>query len=534
LSWELLYPQRRLLGLTVLALAAACACCSLLPEEARTANVAGLLVVACLGLLVPVVGLLSHGAQGRLESTASGFPPRLFTLPVRTAALVAPPIVLATTVVLVAWLACAACLLRPCQIDIPLLWPALFAAAALALIQALVWSPMPFPFVRPFAVIFVIPCLAFVAATALRLGLGDAFLLPLAAALLLAGVVCSWHGVRRARRGVGLVEPLTVGPVPTPLAAAPAPPFSSPLRAQLWLERRFTAWLFPIMAGTFLGGVLFLMAVFDVFLGQHLPLVPPWLGQAESVVGRSWLVMGCLLLLPLWASLTGGDLGGMAELHRGYAMPAFFATRPFSTGDMVRAKLIVSAAFVCRLWAVVTLAGLGWAVVMGRVGEMAGRLVALAGSPFAATGLLAGGLALLAVVTWLWTIANFWAGASGRPFAAVVAPLTAVVAALTLVVLLVSLPDRSLPVLGGVVSLALAAKAAAVVWAARRVRLEHLASRVTLAWAVAGWALLAAVLVALALRLTGGRLLVAGCVVLLLPLARCLLAPLALARNRTR
>jgi hypothetical protein len=52
--------------------------------------------------------------------------------------------------------------------------------------------------------------------------------------------------------------------------------------------------------------------------------------------------------------------------------------------------------------------------------------------------------------------------------------------------------------------------------------------------AFAGWGLLAALLACVVLAFTGGSFLAAGVSLLLVPLARPLAAPLALAHNRTR
>jgi hypothetical protein len=169
---------------------------------------------------------------------------------------------------------------------------------------------------------------------------------------------------------------------------------------------------------------------------------------------------------------------------------------------------------------------------MGRVGEMADRLMGWTGSPLAAVAALAGGLALLAVTSWLLLIRNLWVGALGRPLVEI-APLATVVAFPAVVVALAShWREEWWTVLGGLMGVAVGGKAAALAWVVRRLRSERLMSDRALALAVAAWAALAAVVAGGALFLGGPM--AAGGALLLLPLARPLAAPLALAHNRTR
>jgi hypothetical protein len=90
------------------------------------------------------------------------------------------------------------------------------------------------------------------------------------------------------------------------------------------------------------------------------------------------------------------------------------------------------------------------------------------------------------------------------------------------------------PLLPWGVGVALLGKALVVGWVVRQLRRDHLLRDRELCCALTGWALLTAVVLSVAMWQVPGTPLVAGVTVLLMPLARPLAAPLALARNRTR
>jgi hypothetical protein len=90
------------------------------------------------------------------------------------------------------------------------------------------------------------------------------------------------------------------------------------------------------------------------------------------------------------------------------------------------------------------------------------------------------------------------------------------------------------PVLGGVVTAGLLAKVLAVCWIVRRLRQANLVRDRTIVWALFGWFALASVVLSFGFGLFDIGPLMAGFAVLLLPLARPLAAPLALARHRTQ
>ncbi|MGL4550241.1 MAG: hypothetical protein ACRC33_03555, partial [Gemmataceae bacterium] len=128
LCWELLARNR-----WITALAAALLLLAPVLPPAFAAYAAG----GAAALLLAVTG---HGFEGPVEARAGLFPRRLFVLPVSTAGLVLPPMLL-TTAALLAGGGLMTLAGYP-------FWPLALAAALAAWLQAVMWTPMPLPWVR--------------------------------------------------------------------------------------------------------------------------------------------------------------------------------------------------------------------------------------------------------------------------------------------------------------------------------------------------------------------------------------------------
>jgi hypothetical protein len=147
---------------------------------------------------------------------------------------------------------------------------------------------------------------------------------------------------------------------------------------------------------------------------------------------------------------------------------------------------------------------------------------------------LLGLLVVLMVISWLGLAGNLWAAALGRPFLEGV-PLLLGAALVAVAALLAKVwEDAWWPFLCGSVVAALLVKAVATLWVVRRLRRARLVENWELRWALLGWGVLLALVLSMVLWLLPGEPLAVGVAVLLLPLARTLAAPLALASNRTR
>src|SRR5437879_9351389 len=106
---------------------------------------------------VYLLAVFSFGFSGDLAARHSMYPARMFTLPVTNAALVGWPMLDGTATMAILWLAARLFAVWPSGIEIPLIWPALLAAALLAWTQALTWMPYGLPGIR---LIVAVLCLA--------------------------------------------------------------------------------------------------------------------------------------------------------------------------------------------------------------------------------------------------------------------------------------------------------------------------------------------------------------------------------------
>ncbi|MBI2927616.1 MAG: hypothetical protein HYY24_18115 [Verrucomicrobia bacterium] len=274
-----------------------------------------------------------HAARG-----FTGIPPRRFTLPVKTGWLVAWPVALGCSTILVLYFGWSRLVLPPrlpAAVKVPDLYFAALLPAGLVVFQALVWGLASFPKTR----ICVI--------TALILGLIPLAALPFVtpteettfrnviqpllpgvfAAVWLAGFAAAWLGVRQERRGgwggardVGALAVLTRELRPRPLE------FGSALHAQFWIEWRRNARL-PL-------GLWTLMVVVVLAVDVCRVADPQRFGTFADIA------LSCgILAAPFWVLLTGLNLARDAGSKR-LALSSFTATRPVQTGVLLSAKLL--------------------------------------------------------------------------------------------------------------------------------------------------------------------------------------------------
>src|SRR5260370_22351917 len=94
------------------------------------------------------LAVFSYGLAGDLTARHSLYPARMFTLPVSTAALAGWPMLYGTVTTAGLWVAVALVALRPSGVPAPLIWPALFAAAFVPLLQGFALGPFGPPRLR--------------------------------------------------------------------------------------------------------------------------------------------------------------------------------------------------------------------------------------------------------------------------------------------------------------------------------------------------------------------------------------------------
>ncbi len=523
-----------------------------LPGEPISVALGGLLSASPCAFLFLLV-FFTFSQDSRLEARESGFPSRLWHLPLPTYALVGWPMLWGSIVLALAWLTLSWGALRPAlrhlEIEPPLWVPALSLAATLAWLQAIIWTPFPLPWLRPLVLIPLIsPLVVLIPLTAAN-DISPGIVCGLLIALMLAAYAVAVAGVARARRGDG---PYWTWPgwsawLRWISSTRARPEFGSPRQAQVWYEWRRVGLGFPVMMfATTLIWLPFMptiAAFIDDAHGAGLVLVPPVLLRE---VGSLWLVAAYpLIFAPLLSSVCGWEMGRLPGPKRGLALSSFMATRPISAWTFARAKFQVAALSTLAGWSVAGLLLLLWIALGGHAAELADSFGALRQRHPGSTLWI--GLVVLivgaVVMTWLQIVQGLWMGLAGRAWSrAIAAPGFAFfVSLLFLVQWLVRSPQNwqrfsdLLPWLAGV---AVALKALLAFRIAQILVRRSLVSTTIVRGILVVWILCAAGLFFLLYwLLPSGNVPVSALVlgiVWLLPLTRLLLVPLALGWNRHR
>ena len=302
--------------------------------------------LAVIGLCRPaffVLTVFTFGLEGSdLLARDSCFPASLFRLPVRTGSLVVWPLAVGAAAVVVVWLVSAWLIFRPCVAvldggTVPLWWPALFATAALAWFQALLWFPFGLRWLRVFLLTALIAGLIAACVCSARSGISEGLLVTAFAGLTLAAWVLGYLGVRHGRRGDVPNWELTLWPFRKLVQSWPQRRilFLSAAQAQVWNEWRRGGNSLPFMTGLVL----------------PFGLWPLGFGKNDAISTEQTLLSALAfpVLLAGMFGMRSGITGGIKH-HIGFG--SFIATLPMSTADMVGAMLRVAARSTVVTWAI--------------------------------------------------------------------------------------------------------------------------------------------------------------------------------------
>jgi hypothetical protein len=227
------------------------------------------LAMPCSFILIHLMAVFT--LPGAHDLKTKGYSPKMFVLPVRTAALVAWPMIWGSLHLGCVWLFTAILILRPTGNVVPLVWPIAALAVGLTLLQALQWMPLAQNWLR---IVVAVPLVLVV----LILVLGVAIFSvpePIATSVFLALLpltyVACLHGVVLARRGDSYDWQTWNRFVAwTAEWRKPAEhPFRSAARAQLWFEYRSYGWALPL------------------FVALFAPFSPRWFCSDKGAMSRS-------------------------------------------------------------------------------------------------------------------------------------------------------------------------------------------------------------------------------------------------------
>lgn len=532
LAWE--FWARHRIGLAAMAMLVASFAIygAVVPMTELFASISSIWFV--MGLFY-VVGVFAYGFEGRLESAESGFPARMYVLPVRTWLLVAWPMIQGMATAVLLWTLWDRLVLRPTGIETPAWWSAILAAIV-AVSQALVWLPFGLPWLR--LLVIAATLIVLVQAPAVLGLISDVFVDPsrqnssltiFALMLIPVSFLVAWNGVSRARHGdspdwMRVFRPFAWNTT----HHRERVPFRSAWQAQTWYEWR--------RAGR---GLV-------ISVGLMIALVMAWGEFVEQTDdARTRLTINFLLLPLIIGSYWGLRVGSTGDPGRGASLSAFAATRPLSNTMLVAAKLRAAARSALYVWLLVLLLAAIWLNYTGGLtdfGWMHLLFLALGTTKTVAFCVIVS--IAFPLLYWRCLVANLWIGLLGRPWVAAAMSIvmsSAVLQGMYFAVQWNSEPARfasirdMLPWLAGIaIGLKLLVGAGSLRILVRRHQLTSaMALRIVVAWSA-----VAAVLIGSLAWLVPPEIVevgyLASAVVLLLPFARLAMAPLALGLNRHR
>jgi hypothetical protein len=491
-------------------------------------------------VLVPVslftyyfVAVFSFGLTGNMAARESMYPTRMFALPVTNAALTGWPMVYGTATLAGLLLAATRFALWPSGVDVPLIWPALFVAAALAWTQALMWMPYGLPGLRVVVAVLWLMTLNVPVVTAVHRQIPESLMVAALAPQIPLAYLCARFAVAMSRRGDVPDWRQRFAWLGRIAAILPRrrTPFPSAARAQRWLEWRLHGRSLPVWVAILLPFELAMLFV----AGNDTPALV------------AYTLCGALLTPPFMAAFSVPRVRTASfQASDGYGMTPFVATRPLASAALIAAKLRMSVWSTLAAWLLVlvaipvalTLSGT-WPVVT----EPARQVGDAVGTPRAVVVTLLG-LSALVASTWKQLVQSLYVGLSGREWlirSSTCVTLTVLIFIEPIVAWIRETSDvrvalwNAMPwILAGLVG----AKVSAASWIAARLQSSRLLSDRALVMGAASWLVAVLALYGVLVWLVLGPLIPRYFLMLLailgVPLARVSAAPLALAWNRHR
>ena len=493
---------------------------------------AALVSVPLTATFVYLLAVFSFGFAGDLAARRSMYPARMFTLPVTNAALVGWPMLYGTAAVAILWLTARLFAVWPSGIEIPVIWPALLAAALLAWTQALTWMPYGLPGIRLIVAVLCLAALDTVVLLAIHFKAGEPRMVAILAPQVPLAYLVARFAVARARRGdVPDWRGLSArsGEIADVLPR-PRDHFSSPGRAQAWFEWRRHGRSLPALVGLLLPFELALL----------------WL--AKDAAAFVFEILFLVLITPPFMAAFTGWTGSKPNpnVSDSYGLPPFSATRPLTSAELIGAKLKMAMWSTLAAWLLVfvtTPLALAWSGSWPVLIERAQRMNDAIGTPRA----LAFVLLILAgfiVSTWKQLVQSLHIGLTGREWivkGSVLLTLTFLILLGPIVEWIIDSPGaqralwNALPlILVALVGL----KMSAAAWIATRLDRRRLLGDRALVLGAACWLVAVLVLYGVLVWFFStpfvARYVLALIAILAVPLARISAAPLALAWNRHR
>ena len=481
------------------------------------------------------VGVFSFGLTGDLAARQSMYPARMFTLPVTTAALAGWPMLYGTAAVASLWLVAVVLARWPWGIGapMPVVWPALLAAAFLAWTQALTWMPYGLPGLRVIVAALWLAAVDTIVLLALHYHARDSVMIAILAPQIPLAYLVARFAVARARRGdvpdwrgmsVSVASAVDVG-------SRRREGVRSPARAQVWFEWRQHGRALPALVGILLPFELTLLFV----AGTHRPAL---------VFATLAAVLATPPFIALFAAATMGQ--GNPHGRDAYGLAPFTATRPLTSAALIAAKITMAIWSTLAAWLLVLTAiplalivSGTWPVVL----EPAREGINVAGTVRAIAIVLLG-FSWLFAATWKHLVQSLYIGLTGREWlikSSVLGALSSLVVIVPLVDWIVTHRDAQVALfdaLPWIPVVLVCVKMLVAAWLVIRLHDRRLLGDRALLAGAAVWLVTVIVLYAVLVWFVSTplvpRYLLGSIAILEVPLARLAAAPLALSWNRHR
>lgn len=370
----------------------------------------GLLTINCLLTLAAITLVFSvfNYTEISIQREWTGFPYRLFALPVTSLALIAVPMVLGVCAVEAVYFILLKLLFSDGQMPKPE-WLAFLLGAYMVYYQTILWTLAGFRILRIIVLGFVgtsfvgvafLPFAQYVSSS----WSSESLLIAILSAVVLAAFAAAWISIVRQRYGGGkrrswlkyLVERAS-DVLPRRKKA-----FSSPASAQLWFEWR--------RAGTFLPACTAALLLF---------VIAPLSWYLRNEEGAATWILAWTLAMPLILAYPFGKGFSKADFwSNSMSIPTFVSTRPLATGEIIVVKMKAAALSAGLSWLLV-LAFLSlwlplWANLAPLMMVRGGFWMIYGHSVWAEYVILALFIATSMFVTWRCLIGGMWVALSGK------------------------------------------------------------------------------------------------------------------------
>jgi hypothetical protein len=324
----------------------------------------------------------------------SGYPRRMYVLPVATGTLAFWPLLISVFTVLMLWLAIAGLIYYRGGYRPPLAVPAVALAVCIAWIQTSCWLPIKSPLVRVCLLLFGFDALLGLPGWLWEIeALSSSQLQLLGALELIALYVLARLGLAHDRRGddwsLGVERFVEWCWSILDRSSRQPSRLASPAAAQDWYESR--------CHGPMLSGFMILMQI--LMAAMYL-----WIPGGKQFAHR--LALAMILGMPLMlAGSLGSSLGRMRPLRtkqRGFI--TFIAVRPILTGRLVEAKYRLVTRHVGFIWLMTVGTATALVIVKGQASDVAGLLRSFLQAHPGWSGWTALGLVIVLVPIYTWKL----------------------------------------------------------------------------------------------------------------------------------